>query len=80
MEKFFNEKCGLLYWNADLMWTFLSKKVHMWTFGAKCGPIWQHCYRLYWFQLHGKLFHNSGILKLGIRSRSRPLNGLMSRQ
>ena len=43
MEKFFNEKCGLLYWNADLMWTFLSKKVHMWTFGAKCGPIWQHC-------------------------------------
>ena len=42
MEKFFNEKCGLLYWNADLMWTFLSKKVHMWTFGAKCGPIWQH--------------------------------------
>ena len=45
MEKFFNEKCGLLYWNADLMWTFLSKKVHMWTFGAKCGPIWQHCLR-----------------------------------
>ena len=45
MEKFFNEKCGLLYWNADLMWTFLSKKVHMWTFGAKCGPIWQHCIR-----------------------------------
>ena len=43
MEKLFKEKCGLLYWNADLMWTFLSKKVHMWTFGAKCGPIWQHC-------------------------------------